>query len=138
MLEENKQLARRIRALEEITARVEAEELLGEAVIFGGGTRLCARVFDDRDAESLKKLAQAIIARPATVALLGSRDREAARLVFARSAEAGGDMNALMREACQLLDGRGGGKPDMAQGGGRDVERIAEAIESAARSLSQN
>ena len=34
------------------------------------------------------------------IALLGSRDKEAARLVFARSADATGDMNTLMREAC--------------------------------------
>jgi alanyl-tRNA synthetase len=137
LLEENKQHTRRIRALEEITARVEAEELLGEATIFGDGAKLCARVFEDRDAESLKKLAQAIIAHPRAVALLGSRDQDAARLVFARSTDAPGDMNALLREACQMLDGRGGGKPDMAQGGGRDLAKLSEAIETAARRLTQ-
>jgi alanyl-tRNA synthetase len=134
-LEENKQLTRRIRALEEITARVEAEELLSEALAFGDGLKLCARVFEDRDAESLKKLAQALIAHPATIALLGSREHDAARLVFARSANAPGDMNALMREACQMLDGRGGGKSDMAQGGGRNLDKLNEAIETAARQL---
>jgi alanyl-tRNA synthetase len=56
-------------------------------------------------------------------------------LVFARSADAPGDMNVLMKEACALLDGRGGGKPDMAQGGGKNVERLAEAIESASSLL---
>jgi alanyl-tRNA synthetase len=138
LLEENKQLTRRIRSLEEITARVEAEELWSDATALSGGTRLCARVFEDRDAESLKKLAQALIAHPATVALLGSRDQDAARLVFARSTEAPGDMNALLSEACQMLDGRGGGKSDMAQGGGRNPEKLAEAIEAAARRLTEN
>lgn len=135
LLEENKQHLRRIRALEEITARVEAEDLLKEARELSGGTKLCARVFENRDAESLKKLAQAIIAHPATIALLGSIETGAARLVFARSQDAPGDMNALLREACQMLDGRGGGRPDMAQGGGSKVERLVEAIEVAASNL---
>jgi alanyl-tRNA synthetase len=135
LLEENKQLTRRIRALEEITARVEAEELLNEAVILDSGVRLCARVFEERDAESLKKLALALISNTKTIALLGSREQTAARLVFARSSDASGDMNALIREACMLLDGRGGGRPDMAQGGGRKIENLPEAIEIAARSL---
>lgn len=122
-LEENKELHRRIRLLEEMAAEVEAERLLATA---SGGIVTC--VFEGRDAESLKKLAQALMSQPGTIALLGSRDKETARLVFARSPDAPGDMNALMREACALLDGRGGGKPDLAQGGGKHVERLEEII----------
>jgi alanyl-tRNA synthetase len=134
-LEENKQLARRIRTLEEMTARIEAEELLSEATPLKDGAKLCVRVFEDRDAESLKRVAQAIISHPSTIALLGSREKDAARLVFARSPEASGDMNALLREACEMLDGRGGGRPDMAQGGGREIDKLDKAVETAARRL---
>jgi alanyl-tRNA synthetase len=97
--------------------------------------KLCALVFENRDADSLKKLAQALIAHPATIALLGSREEDAARLVFARSPDAPGDMNLLMREACQMLDGRGGGRPEMAQGGGSQLGKLDEAIEAVARRL---
>ena len=138
MLDENKELHRRVRSLEEIAARVEAEELLAEVATNAAGTRVITKILAERDAESMKHLAQALIAHPNTIALLGSRDQEAARLVFARSADAPGDMNALMKEACAVLDGRGGGKPDMAQGGGKNVEKIEEAIDLAARALSQN
>jgi alanyl-tRNA synthetase len=138
LLEENKQLSRRIRSLEEVTACVEAEELLSEAQMLSDETKLCARVFENRDAESLKKLAQALIAHPKTIALLGSREQNAARLVFARSPEAKGDMNALLSEACQMLDGRGGGRPDMAQGGGSNFDKLSEAIEAAAHRLIDN
>ena len=123
MVEEQKESNRRIRALEEVVAGVEAEKLLAAAT---GGVVL--KAFEDRDAESLKKLAHALIAHPRTIALLGSRDKDTARLVFARSADAVGDMNALMREACAMLDGRGGGRPDMAQGGGKNIEKLHDAL----------
>ncbi len=172
VVEENKELHRRLRVLEEAAAKVEAEELLRdfgsmhdpagvkessrglsaqrdtpgnvrnnvtdpervEAV--SSGVQIITKVFDNRDVESLKHLAQALIAHPNVVALLGSRDGDVARLVFARSEDASGDMNVLMREACAMLDGRGGGKPDLAQGGGKNVEKINQAIDSAVAALS--
>ena len=133
MVEENKELHRRVRVLEEVAAGVEADKLLAHA---SGG--IVTHVFDDgRSAESLKKLAHALIAKPGTIALLGSRDKDTARLVFARSADASGDMSLLMREACTMLDGRGGGKPDLAQGGGKNVSKLNEALAHAQSLLTQ-
>ena len=131
ILNENKDLHRRLRVLEELSAEVEASKLLADAV---GG--VVTQIFENRDAESLKKLALAVIARPGTIALLGSRDKDTARLVFARSADAAGDMNALMREACGLLYGRGGGKPELALGGGKRVDLVADVIEQMRTKLS--
>lgn len=133
--EENKQLQRRLRAAEETAARVEARELYEEAVASEKNENAAvfvARVFEGRDAESLRRLASALAAHARAVALLGSVDEGAARLVFARASDARGDMNALMREACQTLGGRGGGRPDLAQGGGPRSERLAEALDAAA------
>lgn len=160
VLDENRELHRRVRMLELIAARVEAEELLRSATevlsepgaiatgssagvsepgaIATESLRIIAKVFDNRDAESLKHLAQALISHPHTVALLGSRDGETARLVFAKSPDARGDMNMLMRVACESLDGRGGGKPDLAQGGGKNVERLSEVLQLAAQSCSSD
>src|SRR3989449_3379708 len=115
MLEENKELHRRVRTLAEVAARVEANELLATISPNPSGIQVISRIFESRDAESLKHLAQALISHSSTIALLASREQEAARLVFARSADTDGDMNALMREACATIDGRGGGKADMAQ-----------------------
>lgn len=123
VVEENKELRRQVRGLEEVAAGVEAERLLASA-----RDGVVTHVFENRDAESLKKVAHALIVHPQTIALLASRDQDTARLVFARSADASGDMNALMREACALLDGRGGGKPELAQGGGKNVDKVNDAL----------
>lgn len=135
MVEEHKELNRRIRGLEEMAAEAQAEKLLSSAQTNSDGTRIVTQIFDARDAEFLKKLAHALIANPQTIVLLGSSDKDTARLVFARSADALGDMSALMRDACTMLDGRGGGKPDMAQGGGKNVSMLSVALEHAAASL---
>jgi len=131
LIEENKKLTRGVRELEAIACRVEADELIRSSHVTGK-VRIINRIFSDRDADSLKHLAQALIAHPSVVALLGSRDGETARLVFARSTDLPGDMNLLMREACAAIDGRGGGKPEMAQGGGAAGRNLAGAIEKAA------
>jgi alanyl-tRNA synthetase len=159
LVEENKELRRQVRALEELAAGVEAEKLFASAAVRDlssgsvqdlssgavqdlssgsvqdHGARVVAHVFEGRDAEFLKRVALTLIAHPHTIALLGSREKDAARLVFARSPDTNGDMKALMREACTLLDGRGGGKAEMAQGGGKNVARLQEAIDRAAQSL---
>src|SRR5688572_14389620 len=141
VLDENKDLHRRVRVLEEIAARVEAEELISEAIeslaVDGESSRskIITKVFDNRDAESLKHLALALITHNNVIALLGSRDQGTARLIFARSADASGDMNALMKQACEMLDGRGGGKPDMAQGGGKKVSQLEETINTIRQNL---
>jgi alanyl-tRNA synthetase len=74
LLEENKNFIAAVRMLEEIAAEVEAQKLLSsardiEASAVAGGGRLVTHVFDARDAESLKKLAQALIENPGTIAL---------------------------------------------------------------------
>jgi alanyl-tRNA synthetase len=135
LIEENKQLSRHVRHLEEAAARTEAEGLINEAQLLDDGTKIISNILEGREADALKRLAHALIAQPGRVVLLASSGQDEARLVFARSMDAPGDMNALMREACAKLNGRGGGRPDFAQGGGRDASKLAEALETATRHL---
>jgi alanyl-tRNA synthetase len=138
LIEENKSLQRRLRSLEEIASRVEAEELLQRTAARGDGLRLINHIFDERSPEALRQIALAIVQHPQTVALLGSTGADGARLVFARSADVSGNMNELMREACQLLEGRGGGRPEMAQGGGHNLEKLPDALAAAIGKLHES
>ncbi len=124
---ENRRLPRRSRELTEVAARIEAQDLI-EATSPLNGLRLISGVFEDREFEELRLLAHRLVEQPGVIALLATREEELARLVFARSTDVSADMNALMKMACEKLAGRGGGKPDFAQGGGPKAEELETAF----------
>ena len=81
----------------------------------------------------LRALAERLVAAAPCVALLGSR-AEKAHLVFAQSDGLPHDVPALLAEgASALVGGRGGGKGNLAQGGGERVDGLEEALAAAAR-----
>ena len=136
-LQETKSLKKRIRDLLELATKAEAQELLAAADP-SRGFKLVQATFEGRDAEELRMLATKIVQSESAIALLGSKEADAARLVFARSQSLGQNMGQLLSEACHLLGGRGGGRPDMAQGGGPNVARLEEALKLASEELTQN
>ena len=75
------------------------------------------------------------VAEAGRVALLGTKEVGAARLVFARSASLDQNMGQLLAAACQVLGGRGGGRPELAQGGGPAAAKLEAALDLAAEKL---
>ncbi|OYN91036.1 alanine--tRNA ligase [Parenemella sanctibonifatiensis] len=66
---------------------------------------------------------------PGVVALIGGQDKP--QLVVATTAaarEQGWKAGDLVRDVAAVLGGRGGGKPDLAQGGGTDGTKIPDAL----------
>ncbi|MBI1762173.1 MAG: hypothetical protein HYR56_12140 [Acidobacteria bacterium] len=123
LVDEHKALQKRSRLLAESAAQLEAQELLS-AVGVSNGLRVIVRTFTDRGLDEVKMLAHKLAAQSGVVALLATEQASGVKLIFARAADASGDMNALLRAACEELGGRGGGKPDFAQGGGSRVELL--------------
>ena len=73
----------------------------------------------------------------AVVALAGvAGDRPVIVVATTQTArDAGAQAGALVKIASGVLGGGGGGKPDMAQGGGTDVHAIAAALEAVTRAV---
>jgi len=98
------------------------------------GPRMIVRIFADRDFDDIRLLAHRLVAYHGVLVLLATRTREMVRLVFARSVDLPVDVNRLLQVACEKLGGRGGGKPDFAQGGSTrsaELERVmTEAVAS--------
>jgi alanyl-tRNA synthetase len=114
--QESADKGKRIKELLEESLKYEAERLVREAEA-SGLFHLVIKVFPDRDLEEVKGLANRLAEHPGTVALLAAT-ADKANLVFARSQDLGADMNLLMKEAVTRIGGKGGGRPNFAQGGG--------------------
>jgi alanyl-tRNA synthetase len=121
------------RALEEARSRLmqlEARAMLAETPLLDG-KRVIVRVFDDRTAEEARRLAMDLAAAPATIVLFGLRAAGRASLIFGRSADLPHDMNAVLKTVAPIISGRGGGTPNLAQGGGPGLDRLDEALAEA-------
>jgi alanyl-tRNA synthetase len=129
-IQENKDLKRQVRDLRELAMSAEASDMLA-ATPFTAGFKLVKGIFKLRDFEEVRILASKIVEREPSVALLATSDAKGARMVFARSGSLTQNMGQLLAQACAVLGGRGGGKPDLAQGGGPNVERVEEVIRAA-------
>jgi alanyl-tRNA synthetase len=108
-------------------AALEAEAMLARAEP-AGAVRLIVRAFDDRDFMAVKQLAGQLLSQAGVIVLLGWKGPEKGQLLFGRSADVGVDMLALLRSAGKAVGGGGGGRPDMAQGGGMPSARVEEAL----------
>src|SRR5690606_28661399 len=73
------------------------------------------------DAAGLKKLASAVVNRPATVAVLLAAEGPSL-IVVARSQDLAFDAGAVMKELLGRFGGKGGGKGAIAQGGGLSAD----------------
>jgi alanyl-tRNA synthetase len=134
LVEENKQLARRVKELAEIASEAEARQIFEQTESIRG-LKIVSRVFEGRSLDEIKLLAHRLVAHPTVVALLATLDGGTARLVFARSAELDVDVNLTMRRVCERIDGKGGGRADFAQGGGTQVAELQLVLEDARQSL---
>jgi alanyl-tRNA synthetase len=117
---EARDLRRTVKVLQGSLASYEAARMVADTPP-SHGVRVVVRALDGWDAAGLKSIAVAAAAAGSTAVALFSTDRPAVGVV-ARSAGVAVDAQAVLRELMQQFGGKGGGKPDLAQGGGLDAE----------------
>jgi alanyl-tRNA synthetase len=124
------------KALADIKARMAAADAASyvERAETIGGRRLVAAVVPEASAEALKALATAIRGRmqSGVVALAGVDGGTVSLLVAASDdlVKAGVHAGNLLKVAAPLVDGRGGGQPAHAQGGGKNPAGAAAALDA--------
>ena len=124
------------REIEKLSAQIasgKADEILDNAEKIGD-IRVAAAVFEKTGADELKKMADSLRDKNDDIVLLLAA-KSADKITFVAAASkkavaAGVHAGNLVRRVAELTGGKGGGKPDMAMAGGKDVSKLPEAINS--------
>lgn len=126
--QEWKERGKEIESLRERLSELLLKELLARAVPLG---KLRLVVHEGAPAD-LPALANALVKAPGVVAILGGREDGTARLLVARSADVTSvACGEIVKKACAVMGGSGGGRPELAQGGGSQPDKLGEALQVA-------
>jgi alanyl-tRNA synthetase len=109
--------------------------LVAKAEALNGGRLVVANV-GDADAEQLRALSDRVRDQIGSgVVVLGGTRSGAAALAVAVTKDLTRAVNAgaVVKQISSIVGGSGGGQPHSATGGGKDVERLAEALDAARR-----
>ena len=101
-----------------------------------GEAKVIVEKYLDADGAALRRLADDLRASTGRFVAVLAGSLGGPSLLVAASRDLVGegfDAAAIVRETAPLIGGGGGGRPDLAQAGGRDASRLDEALREAAR-----
>lgn len=134
--------AERRKLIKELAVRESTvfETALAEDVQEINGIKLLKRNFQrEIDIDRMVQTANEVIKRDeATVAMFYGSDGKTARIMVMAgktAIEKGADASEIVGEASSVIGGGGGGKPNFAQGGGTQPEKLQEAVKKAEETL---
>ena len=97
------------------------------------GVRVLAREASGLDAAGMRQLSDTLLARlKSGVVVIGRSSDGKASLIVRTSDDLTKKVPAgqVIKELAPIIGGKGGGKPDMAEGGGSQPEKLSEALEA--------
>ena len=139
VIDRNRQLEKDLEQLKAKAATAAGNDLAGEAQQLGGMNVLVKRL-DGLDGKALLALIDQLKNKlGSAVILLGGELDGKVVLVAGVTKDLTARVKAgdLIRNTAQAVGGKGGGRPDMAQGGGTDVAALDSALASAAEWIAQ-
>ncbi|MDR2016609.1 MAG: alanine--tRNA ligase [Burkholderiales bacterium] len=133
LMEQMKAAEKEVARLKSKLAGSRIDDLAGQTAEIGGGAKLLTATLEDIDPatlrETLDKLKDKL--KSAVIVLATVRDGKVS-LIAGVTADLMGKIKAgeLVNLVAQQVGGKGGGRPDMAQAGGTQPEKLAAALQS--------
>ena len=98
------------------------------------GVKVVGKVVEGLDGGGTRQLSDTLLARlKSGVVIIGRKDEGKVGIIVRVTDDLTGKIKAgdIIREIAPIVGGRGGGKPDMAEGGGTEPDKLNEAIDAA-------
>ena len=110
-----------------------AEELLSSAETIKD-KKIVKKIFTDIDYNDVQWLSDILCKDDNVICLFGQKEGSTARLLLSKSNNIEQiNMNEVINKPLNLIEGRGGGSTQKAQGGGNNTTKLNEAVETAYR-----
>jgi len=131
LLAHQKELEKQLKAAQQKQAAENARALLGKAQTVNGIPAIIERI--DADGDTLQAMANELKGKFKGVIVLGGAASDAVALVASVSPEFTAKIQAgkIIQAIAPIVGGKGGGKPENARGGGKDVSQVDEALAKA-------
>lgn len=114
--------------LEEIVANYEIKDMIKNAAKVKD-LSIVIKTYENENLKYVSKVASKISDEENAVALIGLKNEDKVNLIFACSKGLNNiNMNNLLKDSMTLVDGRGGGSPILAQGGGKNNGNLETAL----------
>lgn len=128
LADENKQLLSENRKIKDEIGAYQVKEIVEGAEKIGE-IAIVKNIYEEGDTKHISKVATKIVEGNKAIVLFANRSGDRVNLIFMCSKELKGiSMDALLKDAITLVDGRGGGSAFAAQGGGKNNNNLHSLI----------
>ncbi|ABW19206.1 alanine--tRNA ligase [Alkaliphilus oremlandii] len=133
LVHETKEKDREINKLKSQLASNSTGDILDKATVVGG-INVVVEVLENQEMDDLRKIGDVLKEKIGSgVIVLGSSNQDKVNFVAMATKDAvskGVHAGNLVKEAAKIAGGGGGGRPDMAQAGGKNPQKIQEALDT--------
>ncbi len=134
LMEEIHALHSEVESMKAKAARDEIGDAAGEAADVNG-VRILVKALKDVDMNGMRDLGDSLKEKLGDCVIFLASVNEGKVSLMAMASDGavkhGAHAGNLIKEAAKIVGGGGGGRPNMAQAGGKDVTKVAEALEKA-------
>lgn len=134
LVDNNKELQKQIKSLKSNNANGQVDQLIKEAIEING-LKVIIKILDDENPQQLKELGDKIKDKEKSIGIIFlSENSDRVNIICMLTEDLvkkGLNAGNIIKDLTSIVNGRGGGRPNMAQGGGNAIDKKEDAFKKA-------